>query len=120
MDKPGVIGLVRVAQITAQRRLIRDKTLVLTVLAFGSRASSDFGVFAPADDTQRSGTIAYFYGPYLTQPTAFRSVSAAGYLNAWMSDQASTHNQSTAYDGFNLYTFTGSVSGRVAVYGMRK
>jgi len=34
MDKAGVLGLVRVAQITAQRRLIRDKPLVLAAQAF--------------------------------------------------------------------------------------
>ena len=86
----------------------------------GSRASSDFFVLGPADDTLRSGTIGHFYGPYLAQPTAFRSLGASGYSNAWLSDYAVTHNQSTAYDGFNLYTFTGSISGRIAVYGMRK
>jgi len=84
------------------------------------RASSDFAVFSGADDTQRAGTVGYFYGPFLAQPTAFRSVWVTGYANAYLGDYAVTHNQSTAYDGFNLYTFTGTVSGRVAVYGMRK
>lgn len=86
----------------------------------GARATRDYWAFAPADDSQRSGTVANIYGPYLAQPTAFRTVSASGYSNAWLVDYAGTHNQSTAYDGISLYQATGSFGGLLAVYGAVK
>lgn len=73
----------------------------------------------------QTGFVADFYGPYLAEPTVVRSVTM-GLENTigtpLMYDCAVTHNQSTAYDGFSLYTGTGlsALTGRVAVYGMRK
>lgn len=86
----------------------------------GARTTRDYWAFVPADDSQRSGTVANIYGPYLAQPTAFRTVSASGYSNAWLVDYAGTHNQSTAYDGITLYQASGSFTGLIAVYGMRQ
>lgn len=72
-----------------------------------------------------TGFIVDFYGPYLAQPTALRSVTVS--LDNTIDtpviyDCAATHNQSTAYDGFSFYTGTtlATLTGRVAVYGMRK
>ena len=89
-------------------------------VAGARRVASDFWGFTPADDSQRSGTVAWFYGPYLAQPTAFRSIAASGYSDAWIVDYAGTHNQSTAYDGLTLYQSTGTFGGLLGVYGMRK
>lgn len=71
------------------------------------------------------GLVAFFYGPFLAQPTAVRTVTqgADGAISTpTIYDCAVTHNQSTAYDGFSFYTGTGLalLTGRVAVYGMRK
>lgn len=71
-------------------------------------------------NTQRAGSVMNFYGPYLSQPTAMRMVNVDGYLNAYLDDGAGTHNQSASYDGFTFYPGGGSLTGRVAVYGMRK
>jgi len=89
-----------------------DSTLVQ-----GTRATGDFWGFIGSDDGQRSGAMAYVFAPYLTQPTAFRTISGAGYLDAWLIDYAGTHNQSTAYDGITVYQGSGSFSGEIAVYG---
>jgi hypothetical protein len=70
-----------------------------------------------ASATQRDGHVGYFFGPYLAQPTAVRSVTSYGEDGARMFDTASTHNQSTAYDGFTMYVASGSFSGEIAVYG---
>lgn len=83
-------------------------------------AAADFMALFVASATQRDGHIGYFYGPYLAQPTAVRSVTCYGEDGARIFDTASTHNQSTSYDGFTMFVDSGSFSGRVAVYGMRK
>lgn len=67
--------------------------------------------------TQRDGTHFYFYGPYLSQPTAFRTVTALGKSGGYMSDSAGTHNQSVAYDGFTLIIDT-AITGALTIYGL--
>jgi hypothetical protein len=66
------------------------------------------------------GTTAHFYGPYLAQPTAFRTAVADTKDSALIEDWAGTHNQSVSYDGFTFYpTVAGrSLSGLVSVYGL--
>jgi len=63
------------------------------------------------------GMIIDIYAPYLSTPTAFRSVTVC--RNPDIQDNAGTHELSTAYDGFSINLYLGT-SGRVAVYGMRK
>jgi len=73
-----------------------------------------------------TGFIAYFYGPFLAQPTAARTVThenTSGYVAPGIADAANTHSLSNSYDGFTwsqANSGAGSPSGRVAVYGMRK
>jgi len=86
----------------------------------GARVTDSFGWIMYGGSSQREGHSIYLYGPYLAQPTAIRSVSALGLGNARILDLASTHNQSTAYDGITIYPQSPqTMSGRVAVYGMR-
>ena len=66
--------------------------------------------------TQSCGTHLYFYGPFLTQPTAMRSVNVNDSSSAYLYDIAATHNQSTAYDGFTLTS--GSITGALTIYGL--
>ena len=70
--------------------------------------------------TTRAGYIVDMYGPYLTQPTAFKSFGADSYNSIEINDFSGTHNQSVAYDGFHWFPYSGRMGGRVAVYGMRK
>lgn len=70
--------------------------------------------------TQRAGDNVHVYGPRLVQPTAVRSVSAADYLSAFITDVAGTHNQSVGYDGFTLITGSAiTFTGALQVYGVR-
>ena len=85
----------------------------------GARSTNNYAWIAYGGSTQREGHSINVYGPYLAQPTAVRSVSALGLSDARILDNASTHNQSTSYDGITIYpqatyTFTGLVS----VYGL--
>lgn len=68
---------------------------------------------------RNSGSITYFYSPYKSQHTAVRMVNVDGYQGAFLDDGCGTHNQTSSYDGFTFYVTSGSLTGRVAVYGMR-
>lgn len=67
------------------------------------------------DTAQRVGFNVHFYGPFLAQPTAARSVSVSDYLSAFIRDTAGTHSLSTAYDGVTISG--GVLTGNVVVFG---
>lgn len=85
----------------------------------GSRLSQNEGRLANIFNTQRWGFITNIYGPYLAQPTAYRTVTALDYLSAYIEDYAGTHSLSTSYDGLTFLSSSGSFTGLVGVYGMR-
>jgi hypothetical protein len=85
-----------------------------------TRNTADIARISISDGDSNDGFILNVYGPYLAQPTAWRSITCVGDAGARIYDYAGTHNQSTSYDGFNITLSGGSISGRVAVYGMRK
>ena len=85
-----------------------------------SRSTQGYGFVGTASNDKRDGVTLYLFGPYLAQPTAVRTVTANGYLDAQIGDFASTHNQSTAYDGITLYPSSGSFSGLLAVFGFNQ
>jgi len=97
------------------QELVANATTVL-----GGPYTANVGYLTPSYATQRAGFVWDVYGPFLAQPTATRTVSASDFSSAYILDSASTHNQSTSYDGFTLNRSAGDVSGRIAVYGMRK
>lgn len=69
----------------------------------------------------QSGEVISVFGPYLSQPTAVRSIDISGDTTngARLFDVATTHSLSTSYDGFSLLPNSGSATGLIAVYGMR-
>ncbi len=90
----------------------------------GSRLTSTQGEISRYGYVQQ-GFIADFYGPFIAQRTAIRSVTISvdpAITNPAISDVAATHNQSVSYDGFSFGTgyAPATLTGRVAVYGMRK
>lgn len=85
----------------------------------GSRLSQNEGRLANISNTQRWGFITNIYGPYLAQPTAYRTVTALDYASAYIEDYAGTHSLSTSYDGLTFLSSSGSFGGLLAVYGMR-
>jgi len=66
------------------------------------------------------GFVEILYGPYLAQPTAIRVVGIWGDSSGRINDMANTHNVSTAYDSVKYTASGGNMTGRIAVYGMRK
>lgn len=70
--------------------------------------------------TQRSGANCYFFGPYLSQPTASRVCNISGYNSAFLQDTAHTHSLSTSYDGIKFTTTSGDATGLVTVFGFNQ
>lgn len=88
-------------------------------VGIAERNTASLGWIGAISPTQRDGFVAQIYAPYLAQPTALRSVTVVGDTSASMYDQAMTHNQSTAYDGFTIWPAGDAFTGLIAVYGMR-
>lgn len=84
-----------------------------------TRESNSFTRIANISSTTYGGHMVSIYGPYLAQPTAHRSVSVRNYLSATLQDWTGTHNQSTSYDGCTIYLTSGTITGKLAVYGIR-
>lgn len=84
------------------------------------RVTQNQATWSARGNTQRAGVISYFYGPFLAQPTAYRSDVADDFTSAAVSSNAGTHNQSTSYDGLTFLGAAASFTGLVAVYGMVK
>lgn len=84
----------------------------------GLRTTSNQTRFGNSGNERINGISIYVYGPFLAQPTAFRSISAYGLSGAAIVEYASTHNQSVSYNGITLYPSTGTFGGVVSVYGL--
>jgi hypothetical protein len=85
----------------------------------GARSTQNEFRIGNFSNAQRWGAITYAYGPYLTQPTAFRSVTVSDYASAYIEDYASTHSLSNSYDGITLLSRgTQTHSGLVSVFGL--
>jgi hypothetical protein len=78
----------------------------------------DYSLFTAAFTPGRNGLHASIYGPYLTQPTAYRVNACHPYQGAYTNDMAGTHNQSSSYDGFTILVSGNSITGLVSVYGL--
>jgi hypothetical protein len=85
-----------------------------------ARTSADKGTFMYIESAA-NGFQHNIYGPYLAQPTATRTVGVSDVSGAGIYEYASTHNQSTSYDGITYLTdAAGNAStGKLAVYGIR-
>lgn len=84
-----------------------------------SRSTGDKGRLNAAYGTQRAGFDWHVYGPYLTQPTATRSITVSDASSAYIEEYACTHNQSTSYDGFTFIPSSGNITGALTVMGVR-
>jgi hypothetical protein len=72
----------------------------------------------PTNEGDWSGVHLYLYGPYLTQPTAMRTVNVFGISGGAINDAASTHSLSSSYTSLTFAPSAGSVTGTCTVYGL--
>lgn len=83
----------------------------------GSRTTGADKAVTGVGDQLMTGHVIHMYGPYLTQPTAHRSVNGSGANGAALYDFAGTHSLSTAYDGITVFPNAGSFTGNIHVFG---
>lgn len=98
-------------------QLLRAQTTAVTG-ARETRTSTSDAFVGPGE----SAATIYVFGPNLAQPTAFRSVSvlsSSSISTPEIYDNASTHNQSTSYDGFTIIMESSlQMGGLISVYGL--
>lgn len=86
----------------------------------GVRSTTNgYWIAGQSSQTYRNGLIMHIYGPYLAQPTAYRTITADSTSGARIEDHAGTHELSTAYDGITLYPNANDIGGLICVYGLR-
>lgn len=90
----------------------------LSTTVSGNRNTYGYTIIGTQGSTLRNGQHFYVYGPALAQPTAMRAVIASSYQSASITDGASTHSLSTAYDGFTVSMASGNSTGSLCVYGL--
>ena len=86
----------------------------------GSRSTSQtLGRIAnsSASSPNANGHTVHIYGPYLAQPTAWRSVDVNSNGAASIIDVAGTHSLSTSYDGCTILIGASAITGNVHVFG---
>jgi hypothetical protein len=99
------------------RQVLQANSTTITAFRESSQAYATLVNFG--DSGSENGGQVFFYGPYLSQPTAFRSVTVRN--TPILFDVAATHSLSTSYDGFTFYAQNPAVNftGACAVYGIR-
>ena len=95
------------------------------LLAYGTtisagRGPDSIGYIQNAYNTQITGVSTYMYGPFLSQPTAVRTVTVSDLSSAAIVDRAWTHSLSNSYDGLTILPDTGSITGLVTVFGFNQ
>jgi hypothetical protein len=86
----------------------------------GQRITTNKGYVGYVGAVYRNGMTLYLFGPYLSQPTAWRSLCADDYASAEVIDSSGTHNQSNVYDGFTMLPSAGALDGLVTVFGFNQ
>lgn len=90
-----------------------------TIIGAG-RLTQTSGRVSSLTNGKNEGFISYFYGPFLNQETAVRSITSLGDVDSQLIDLVNIHSVVASYDGFSLTTTNGTFSGLIGVYGMRK
>lgn len=91
---------------------------VSTTIKSGARFSATTGTISSTNATNYNAYTMNCYGPYLAQPTAWRTITIDGTGVATIDDIAGTHNQSTSYDGLSLIPTSNAITGLISVYGL--
>jgi len=88
-----------------------------------NRSSFGYHLTNASASSTPGGSLTEIFGPYLNRNTSFKSVNISGNNDGTcrILDAATLHSVTGSYDGLVLQPTSGSsLSGRIAVYGMRK
>lgn len=89
-----------------------------TVGSGRSTTTSSFRLTNPGN--REGGTTAYFFGPFLSQPTAVRDTGIGALSNATIVDFCGTHSTAGSYDGLWLDPQNGVFTGLLTVFGFNQ
>lgn len=64
------------------------------------------------------GQLTTIYGPALANETVMRSMDISGVSDARIDDIVTQHQSASAYDGFTLSVGSGTITGKIHVYGL--
>jgi hypothetical protein len=81
----------------------------------GSAGSSNFGIISQSASGPSTGYVD-IYQPFITLPTMFNGMSQYATLGELL---AARHNQSVSYDGIQLDSAAGAMTGNIHIYGYR-
>ena len=84
-----------------------------------ARSNSSY-IYMALGSTLQNGFVTYIYGPYLSQPTAGRTVAVDSYLDAQTFDVVYTHSLSNSYDGISFRIISATMTGLVTVFGFNQ
>lgn len=93
-----------------------------TVSGSLSSATTSAAIFSGSSDTVPMGIGIWLFGPQLTRQTALRVVNATSFSIAQkvgFQDYVHTHDLATSYDGFSMIYSPQTLTGQIAVYGIR-
>jgi hypothetical protein len=107
---------------TTASSYVTENLEVSGTIVVPSRSTTTRWYVFGSSSTRRDGGTMYLFGPYLSQTTAFRSVSVDGSANSHLFDAAGTHNASTSFTGITFENAGGTptYSGLVTVYGFNQ
>jgi hypothetical protein len=86
----------------------------------GSRQTSNFTRVGTYYTTLNNSTNLEFFDPFLAVETSFQASTQNSDSSAAINIHYGTHNQTVSYDGFSLLVETGSITGKISIYGYAK
>ena len=88
-----------------------------TSVGGGRTINTDLWYNFGTDTTIYAGGQWMFYAPALTIPTSYRSCNFDPRSSATYNDYSGTHSLSTSYDGFTIAVASGTINGKINIFG---
>jgi len=102
---------------TASSYTVQNVTATSTTVS-GARASSSAARIAAGSANTATNFVSMEVSRvYLADTTNYTSLSSASLSSAYYRHAIGTHNQNTGYDGFTFTVTTGSMTGKISVFG---
>lgn len=70
--------------------------------------------------TLTCGSLIYVNRPYVPEQTSVRVITSSDQNSSTIYNYSGAHSTASPYDGFTIATSTGTISGSLTVYGVRK
>lgn len=88
-----------------------------STLGAARTSNTDLWYSFGTDTTIYAGGQWMFYGPALNIPTSYRSCNSDPRSSATYNDYSGTHSLSTSYDGLSITVTSGTITGKISIFG---